>query len=239
MKKYTCSLVLAAIIGTPISTFAQQVDADNLEEAATLGTLLLSATEGLRQQCVKLLPEKSKDIETLSLYWQDKNKIETRALTLYRESASKAWVNMISSLLVEQDKRQERLTADKRIQQCNTYFGNITSGKVNMSARIPKASALLSTYADEHPQSEDEYQRSEFRWGCMKQQANRALTNGLSFSIEKAQELCSCLVEIRQANTTPEQRRAENDYAGSNGTLPMPPHIKELLPLYQKCNQTQ
>ena len=228
--------MVGALLATTSVASAQQVDADNLEEAATLGILMRSATDGLRQQCSRLLPEKARDIEALTLYWQDKNKIEVRALDLYKESASKAWLDLIAQLLAEQDKRQEGVPNEKRINQCNSYYGRVTNGQVNISARIPKASSLLVAYANAHLQSEIEYEQVEFVWGCLKQQANRAITNTLDFSIEKARSLCSCLVEIRRANTTPEQRHAEHEYASANGTLPMPAHMPELLPLYQRCH---
>ena len=121
-------LRVVAMACIPLTGNAQFLDADNLGEAATMGAMEFQGMIEERRTCSSLLPEHEQAIQSLSLQWLARNRLEQLAVLSYTNAAPGSWKSTLEKAAAAESFAMAKLPDAMRRKKCETVFGGVRSG---------------------------------------------------------------------------------------------------------------
>lgn len=214
---------------------AAPLDANDLHEALAIGAVEILRIDGLKNRCSTAMPESKSLIHAYTLLWQDKNRIERWAIHGYTKTAPERWKVTRDTAAQVALTTFDALPKNSKAAHCSSLYREIQNGSQNISTRTPKASRHLTQYLESNPLSSTDVEKLNYVSGCAKQTYNKSSNAQSNFDLDRVTLTCECLWDTTEKNTTPEERKLEDETARQGKSLSNLPHMHRIAPLLSKC----
>jgi hypothetical protein len=210
-------------------------DAESASEALAMGAVDFRHVDEMRNMCSRLMPERKTLINAYTLIWLDRNKAENWAIQSFTKVASDWWKTARDRTTDVGLTAFRVLPKDRQVAHCESFYGRIQTGELDIAQKTPKVSRFLAQYLENNPLSPIDIERLNFVGGCTKAAYNRARVEGGDFDLDKANPLCQCIWQTTEQNTTAAERALVNEAARRGEPANKLPHVQRIAPMLQKC----
>ncbi len=225
------SIVTWFLIATPAA--AQNLDADNLGEAASMVSVRTAQLDEIRKYCGTQLPQFRNWIDRAAILWADNNKPELDAVAVWYSDPHKAETHEKVLASLEPMFANLRLVLKLRDaeQVCGAAAQSWTSGNSNVANETPRASGFLREYLAAHPLPAQLAERRDFLGGCVKK---IVMKDG---SYDAALPVCDCMHKVSLSEFTPAENAEIDRLARAGLPLSDYPPMQRAAPKLAACTE--
>jgi len=177
---------------SPTSRAVEDLDANNIGEAAGMVLLEARMVEMTRVYCVAQLPDDSRMIDFYSYSWEMDNQKELDAMQAYmgKIDQAKMKASQAPQLAAYQKLLKTTVAARGARHMCGGIMGELKAGSRKISKRTPRASRFLLAYLANNPLAPLTIEAKNYRTGCLK----RAINEGVGLTAGRKK--CTCLFNV-------------------------------------------